>query len=91
MAEKSVLWGLFLFVNKYGESLENKENKRNARKANCKYHEIEIPEELKDMVADVEEKLVAKKESEEMLIDDVMEKPSEEMQGNPEDEMPENL
>ena len=43
------------------------------------------------MVADVEEKLVAKKESEEMLIDDVMENPSEEMQGNPEDEMPENL
>ena len=60
-------------------------------KSFCKYHEIEIPEELKDMVADVEEKLVAKKESEEMLIDDVMEKPSEEMQGNPEDEMPENL
>ena len=57
-------------------------------KSFCKYHEIEIPEELKDMVADVEEKLVAKKESEEMLIDDVMEKPSEEMQGNPEDEMP---
>ena len=60
-------------------------------KSFCKYHEIEIPEELKDMVADVEEKLAAKKESEEMLIDDVMEKPSEEMQGNPEDEMPENL
>ena len=57
-------------------------------KSFCKYHEIEIPEELKDMVADVEEKLAAKKESEEMLIDDVMEKPSEEMQGNPEDEMP---
>lgn len=56
-------------------------------KSFCKYHEIEIPEELKDMVADVEEKLAAKKESEEMLIDDVMEKPSEEMQGNPEDEM----
>lgn len=60
-------------------------------KSFCKYHEIEIPEELKDMVADVEEKLAAKKESEEMLIDDVMENPSEEMQGNPEDEMPENL
>ena len=59
-------------------------------KSFCKYHEIEIPEELKDMVADVEEKLAAKKESEEMLIDDVMEKPSEEMQGNPEDKMPEN-
>ena len=57
-------------------------------KSFCKYHEIEIPEELKDMVADVEEKLAAKKESEEMLIDDVMEKLSEEMQGNPEDEMP---
>ena len=57
-------------------------------KSFCKYHEIEIPEELKDMVADVEEKLAAKKESEEMLIDDVMGKPSEEMQGNPEDEMP---
>lgn len=57
-------------------------------KSFCLYHEIEIPEELKDMVADVEEKLAAKKESEEMLIDDVMEKPSEEMQGNPEDEMP---
>ena len=57
-------------------------------KSFCKYHEIEIPEELKDMVADVEEKPAAKKESEEMLIDDVMEKPSEEMQGNPEDEMP---
>ena len=57
-------------------------------KSFCKYHEIEIPEELKDMVVDVEEKLAAKKESEEMLIDDVMEKPSEEMQGNPEDEMP---
>lgn len=57
-------------------------------KSFCKYHEIEIPEELKDMVADVEEKLAAKKESEEMLINDVMEKPSEEMQGNPEDEMP---
>lgn len=57
-------------------------------KSFCKYHEIEIPEELKDMVADVEEKLAAKKASEEMLIDDVMEKPSEEMQGNPEDEMP---
>lgn len=57
-------------------------------KSFCKYHEIEIPEELKDMVADVEEKLAAKKESEEMLIDDVMEKPSEEMQGNPEAEMP---
>lgn len=57
-------------------------------KSFCKYHEIEIPEELKDMVADVEEKLAAKKESEEMLTDDVMEKPSEEMQGNPEDEMP---
>ena len=57
-------------------------------KSFCKYHEIEIPEELKDMVADVEEKLAAKKESEEMLIDDVMENPSEEMQGNPEDEMP---
>lgn len=57
-------------------------------KSFCKYHEIEIPEELKDMVADVEEKLAAKKESEEMLIDDVMEKTSEEMQGNPEDEMP---
>lgn len=57
-------------------------------KSFCKYHEIEIPEELKDMVADVEEKLAVKKESEEMLIDDVMEKPSEEMQGNPEDEMP---
>lgn len=56
-------------------------------KSFCKYHEIEIPEELKDMVADVEEKLAAKKESEEMLIDDVMENPSEEMQGNPEDEM----
>ena len=60
-------------------------------KSFCKYHEIEIPEELKDMVADVEEKLAAKKASEEMLTDDVMEKPSEEMQGNPEDEMPENL
>ena len=57
-------------------------------KSFCKYHEIEIPEELKDMVADVEEKLVAKKASEEMLTDDVMENPSEEMQGNPEDEMP---
>ena len=57
-------------------------------KSFCKYHEIEIPEELKDMVADVEEKLAAKKESEEMLIDDVMENPSEEMQGNPEAEMP---
>ena len=57
-------------------------------KSFCKYHEIEIPEELKDMVADVEEKLAAKKESEEMLTDDVMENPSEEMQGNPEDEMP---
>lgn len=57
-------------------------------KSFCKYHEIEIPEELKDMVADVEEKLAAKKASEEMLTDDVMEKPSEEMQGNPEDEMP---
>ena len=57
-------------------------------KSFCKYHEIEIPEELKDMVVDVEEKLAAKKESEEMLIDDVMENPSEEMQGNPEDEMP---
>lgn len=57
-------------------------------KSFCKYHEIEIPEELKDMVADVEEKLVAKKASEEMLIDDVMENPSEEMQGNTEDEMP---
>ena len=57
-------------------------------KSFCKYHEIEIPEELKDMVADVEEKLAAKKESEEMLIDDVMEKSSEEMQGNTEDEMP---
>lgn len=57
-------------------------------KSFCKYHEIEIPEELKDMVADVEEKLAAKKESEEMLIDDVMENPSEEMQGDSEDEMP---
>ena len=57
-------------------------------KSFCKYHEIEIPEELKDMVADVEEKLAAKKASEEMLIDDVMENPSEEMQGNPEAEMP---
>lgn len=57
-------------------------------KSFCKYHEIEIPEELKDMVADVEEKLAAKRASEEMLIDDVMENPSEEMQGNPEDEMP---
>lgn len=57
-------------------------------KSFCKYHEIEIPEELKDMVVDVEEKLAAKKASEEMLTDDVMEKPSEEMQGNPEDEMP---
>lgn len=57
-------------------------------KSFCKYHEIEIPEELKDMVADVEEKLAAKKESEEMLIDDVMEKPLEEMQGDSEDEMP---
>lgn len=57
-------------------------------KSFCKYHEIEIPEELKDMVADVEEKLAAKKESEEMLTDDVMENPSEEMQGNPEAEMP---
>lgn len=57
-------------------------------KSFCKYHEIEIPEELKDMVADVEEKLAAKKASEEMLIDDVMENPSEEMQGNTEDEMP---
>ena len=57
-------------------------------KSFCKYHEIEIPEELKDMVADVEEKLAAKKESEGMLIDAVMEKASEEMQGNPEDEMP---
>lgn len=57
-------------------------------KSFCKYHEIEIPEELKDMVADVEEKLAAKKASEEMLIADVMENPSEEMQGNPEDEMP---
>ena len=41
-------------------------------KSFCKYHEIEIPEELKDMVADVEEKLAAKKASEEMLTDDVM-------------------
>lgn len=57
-------------------------------KSFCKYHEIEIPEELKDMVADVEEKFAAKKASEEMLTDDVIEKPSEEMQGNPEDEMP---
>lgn len=57
-------------------------------KSFCKYHEIEIPEELKDMVANVEEKLAAKKASEEMLIDDVMENPSEEMQGNTEDEMP---
>ena len=57
-------------------------------KSFCKYHEIEIPEELKDMVADVEEKLAAKKASEEMLTDDVMENPSEEMQGNTEDEMP---
>lgn len=47
-------------------------------KSFCKYHEIEIPEELKDMVANVEEKLAAKKESEEMHIDDVLENPSEE-------------
>lgn len=47
-------------------------------KSFCKYHEIEIPEELKDMVSDVEEKLAAKKESEEKLVDNVMENTLEE-------------
>ena len=33
-------------------------------KSFCLYHELDIPEELKDMVAEVEEKLAAKEESE---------------------------
>lgn len=43
-----------------------------------------------DMVAEVEEKLAAKEENEEMLIDGVSENTSEEMQGNPEEELPNN-
>lgn len=57
-------------------------------KSFCLYHEIEIPEELKDMVAEVEEKLAAKEENEEMLIDGVSENTSEEMHGNTEEELP---
>ena len=59
-------------------------------KSFCLYHEIEIPEELKDMVAEVEEKLAAKEENEEMLSDGVSENTSEEMHGNPEEELPNN-
>ena len=57
-------------------------------KSFCLYHEIEIPEELKDMVAEVEEKLAAKEENEEMLSDGVSENTLEEMHGNPEEELP---
>ena len=54
----------------------------------CNYLELEIPEELKDLVDEVKEKLAAKEESEEVLIDGVSENTSEEMQGNPEEELP---
>lgn len=57
-------------------------------KSFCLYHEIEIPEELKDMVAEVEEKLAAKEENEEVLSDGVSENTSKEMQGNPEEKLP---
>lgn len=59
-------------------------------KSFCLYHEIEIPEELKDMVAEVEEKLAAKEENEEMLSDGVSENTSEEMKENSEEELPNN-
>lgn len=54
----------------------------------CNYLELEIPEELKDLVDEVEEKLAAKEESEEMQSDGVNENTSKEMQGNPEEELP---
>ena len=57
-------------------------------KSFCLYHEIEVPEELKDMVAEVEEKLAAKEENDEMLIEGISENTSEEMHGNPEEELP---
>mgnify|MGYP000885444844 CR=1 FL=1 len=54
----------------------------------CNYLELEIPEELKDLVDEVKEKLAAKEESEEMLSDGVSENTSKEMQGNTEEELP---
>lgn len=54
----------------------------------CNYLELEIPEELKDLVDEVKEKLAAKGENEEMLSDGVNENTSKEMQGNPEEKLP---
>ncbi len=54
----------------------------------CNYLELEIPEELKDLVDEVKEKLAAKEESEEILSDGVSENTSKEMQGNTEEELP---
>ena len=54
----------------------------------CNYLELEIPEELKDLVDEVKEKLAAKEESEEMLSDGVSENTSKEMQGNTGEELP---
>lgn len=54
----------------------------------CNYLELEIPEELKDLVDEVKEKLAAKEESEEVLSDGVSENTSEEMKENTEEELP---
>lgn len=40
-------------------------------KSFCSYHEIDIPEELKDMVTEVEEKLAVKEENEEAVPDEM--------------------
>lgn len=48
----------------------------------CGYHEIEIPEELKEIVAEVEEKLAAKKENEEELSSVRAEGQAEENEGS---------
>ena len=56
----------------------------------CNYLELEIPEELKDLVDEVKEKLAAKEESEEVLSDGVSENTSEEMKENTEEELPNN-
>ena len=47
-------------------------------KSFCIYNEIEIPEEMKDIVEEVEEKLAVKKENTEETIDEVADNPTEE-------------
>ncbi len=74
---------LFATYKTFCSSGSTKLDKVNGRlaimtKSFCLYHELDIPEELKDMVAEVEEKLVAKEESDNNSLTEEEENLSEE-------------